>query len=422
VRLRGLKAKPQLNGQEGTVREHKADTGRWTVKLADGTDFAVKASNIEVLHPGYGSQASSSAVSDTNVLEGFDRLVSSLESTRQSVFDAMAYCMEHAAQHAAPLAQRLARALGKPGIGTKAYVARLFLVSDMLHNSRGTCSGASELGAGLQEMLPETCEKLGRVWLRRIEGQEERAGAEDTVRQVLGAWQEWNMFPPLFTKGLESLLFAQVFDISAKEAGGEPDGRLRQKLTRWFAGLNQSQLPNACQQRGLAGKALPMATCRARLCHFERYWHLRVGCNVRLHGLLSAPYLNGMAGTCEQWDLAAARWQVRLEDGAVKAVRQDNLVLEEAVSSQASNGATGVRPSTGSADGVRDDSSIDGEPLTDEELAELSSMEVDTSDRDDGCSLQRGYGVWTQVAEQGARCLVAPADYDSCSEKGMGRP
>merc|ERR1740123_2299879 len=100
-------------------------------------------------------------------------------------------------------------------------------------------------------------------------------------------------------------------------------------MLHWFSGLNQAQLPSACQQRGLAGKALSMATCRARLCHFERYWHFQRSSPVRLNGLVAAPHLNGLAATCVCWDLGAGRWKVRLEDGNIKAVRQENMILDE---------------------------------------------------------------------------------------------
>jgi len=399
VRLLGLQAKPELNGREGIIKDHKADTGRWTVQLGDGTDFAFKGSNLEVLRPGFGVQPSpvQPVATDKSVLDGFDQLLKNLETSRHSVFNMMVYCMEHASQHAALLAQRIARSLGKPGIGTKAYIARLFVVSDVLHNSKG--GTGEQLGASLRELLPEACERLGRVWLRRIEEQDERDSAESEVRRVLKAWQDRNVLPLLYTKGLECLLFAQVFEISAREASSELDEVLRPKLTRWFAGLNQAHLPDACQQRGLVGKALSMATCRARLCHFERYWHLQPGVGVRLHGLLSAPHLNGLSGVCEKWDLGAARWKVRMTDETLKAVKQDNLLLDDSLTTKASQRLGAILASGAGRDEREptESESVDGEPLTEAELAELqSTVEVDLAEKYSKCPVQFGYGVWTQ--------------------------
>jgi len=351
VRVCGLKAKPELNGRTGVIKEHKAAAARWSVFLDNGGgEFAFKADNLQLLHPGPGGVAKGSVPlsGDTAVIEGLDVQLAGLRTTRKSVLDAMAFCMEHSAQHGTLLAQRLARALGKPGLSVKAYIARLFLVSDVLHNSKGG-GDKQTLAAGIQAALPEACEKMGRTWLRRIEAQEERDAAESAVRQVLQAWQDWAVFPPLFVRGLESLLLAQVYETSAKEAGAEPDEKLRKKMLQWFSGLNQAQLPGACQQRGLAGKvhgpegaprlALSMATCRARLCHFERYWHFQKGSPVRLNGLVAAPHLNGAIATCVSWDLGAGRWKVRLEDGNIKAVRQENMILDETRAAAAAQAA-----------------------------------------------------------------------------------
>mmetsp|Transcript_32095 Transcript_32095/g.81440 ORF Transcript_32095/g.81440 Transcript_32095/m.81440 type:complete len:95 (-) Transcript_32095:125-409(-) len=49
VRLRGLQAKPELNGQEGTCSDFQADAGRWTVRLDNGEDFAFKVANLQPL-------------------------------------------------------------------------------------------------------------------------------------------------------------------------------------------------------------------------------------------------------------------------------------------------------------------------------------------------------------------------------------
>ncbi|CAJ1367218.1 unnamed protein product, partial [Effrenium voratum] len=122
-------------------------------------------------------------------------------------------------------------------------------------------------------------------------------------------WADWSVFPPLFTRGLSCLVLAPVVEVSAKEANGEPDEQLKQKLVRWFSGINQGSLPYESQMRGLSGKSLPASSCRARLCHFERFWHLQPGMAVRLRGLQAAATLNGMPGVLEEWDAPAGRWK-----------------------------------------------------------------------------------------------------------------
>ncbi|CAJ1428335.1 unnamed protein product [Effrenium voratum] len=54
--------------------------------------------------------------------------------------------------------------------------------------------------------------------------------------------------------------------------------------------------------------ALPASSCRARLCHFERFWHLQPGMAVRLRGLQAAATLNGMPGVLEEWARTSDMW------------------------------------------------------------------------------------------------------------------
>eukprot|EP00401_Gymnodinium_catenatum_P006777 CAMPEP_0117511688 /NCGR_PEP_ID=MMETSP0784-20121206/28638_1 /TAXON_ID=39447 /ORGANISM="" /LENGTH=548 /DNA_ID=CAMNT_0005307371 /DNA_START=80 /DNA_END=1723 /DNA_ORIENTATION=+ len=477
VRLHGLLAKPELNGREGVCKERKADSGRWTVALdGNGGEVALKVSNLVLVpltqqgkRPAVAVSTSAAAQQASaaptpnetqGVVDGFDKMLAQLGTNRGSVSDAMVYCMENAPHHAEALATRLAASLGKAGLTTNAILARLFVVSDVLHNSGSKRQGASQYRVSLQELLPEVFENLGRVWLRKLEKQADRVRSEGAIRQVLKAWERWRAFPLLYTRGLECLIFMQISDITAREAGNEPDERLRQKVTRWFSGMTQAELPYACQQRGLAGKELPTVLCRARLCHFERYWHLQLGFKVRLHGLQAAPHLNSLVARCEQWDFAAGRWKVRLESGELKAVRQENLLFEEAGTaigdggSISSVGATAVAAASdsslapcpnadatarasptavsgavadeGGCPGVSDTASIDGDPLSEEDLLEVATMEAAQAAQEAravarsvaGYRSQKrlGTGTWTQVFEPAGGALVSPAD---CSEAWM---
>eukprot|EP00439_Symbiodinium_sp_Y106_P053301 s3136_g7.t1 len=118
-----------------------------------------------------------------------------------------------------------------------------------------------------------------RLWLQKLASPQEKERGESALLRVLEVWKDKQIFPPLFTKGLLCLAQAPILDVSAKEANAEPDEQLKQKLVRWFSGLNQGSLPYECQMRGLAGRtpAINPSTCRARLCAFERFWHLHVG-------------------------------------------------------------------------------------------------------------------------------------------------
>lgn len=354
VRLRALAAKPHLNGKEGVCKERKADTGRWLVRLDDGTEFAFKEANLQDADPA------------ANVAEGCDHIMAQVEPRGQSVCDAMVYCLDNAADYAEVLAKRLVLAFSRPKVATEKTMARLFVISDVLSNCRGNRQGSFQFRKGFQELLPEACEKLGRLWVLQTESADDWVRREEAVGRVFKAWEGWRVFPVLFVKGLTALLFAPVAEISAREASVEADEILRQKLARWFSGLEQSSLPHESQLRGLAGKGLAPSSCRARLCHFERYWHLQPGVPVRLFGLQAAPHLNGLQGVCERWDWTGGRWRVRMQSGGFKSVKAENLHAE------VSPTLSPVEP-RGAANAPRakaepDQDPLDGEPLTVEEL------------------------------------------------------
>jgi len=61
---------------------------------------------------------------------------------------------------------------------------------------------------------------------------------------------------------------------------------------------------------------------------------LSQGAKVRLTGLKGAVHLNGALGVCTEWDDAAARWVVKLENGEQKSLTPENLVVEDVVEEQ----------------------------------------------------------------------------------------
>jgi len=253
----------------------------------------------------------------------------------------MAFCLDNA-EYAAPLARRLATALNEPGLKTHSVIARLYLISDVLVNSSSSKQGASKYLTSFQDLLPEAFEQMGREWFRRLESLLERSNVEQKVRGVLAAWRGSDAMPPLFTRGLEALVFAAPApEVSSPD--DEPDVVLRRKLARWFSAADQARLPYACRLRGLAGRALATAACRARLCHYERYWH-RPGVE--------------MPGDGDEDLFGDARHAAPIGSG--DAQHRD---LPEA--------SSGV-------DTDDDEGSLNGEPLTHEEIAALEAYYGDT--------------------------------------------
>lgn len=59
--------------------------------------------------------------------------------------------------------------------------------------------------------------------------------------------------------------------------------------------------------------------------------HLRVGSEVKLHGLCITSALNGMLGTCTKWHSESGRWDVLLENGETVCLNTENITRRAAM-------------------------------------------------------------------------------------------
>jgi len=288
------------------------------------------------------AKAAASSLARGSELRGLEQRLEKLTVRRGSVAEAMVFCIDHGAQQAAALSRRLIKALEEPDLRTDTALARLFLVSDILFNANSGAKGAAGYRTSLQDLLPNACERFGRQWLQGLQGRLEQDRARAAVSAVLEAWRSWAVFPPLYTKGLEALLFAPVpradEEEEAREEPGQGDSEaLRRRLRRWT--LPAARLPFAARLRGLSGAALAASVCRVRLCHYERFWDARglpdecdlpeesldgapvepLSSAVRSVLLLPRPDAELDGESCSDGELAAAADEERLAAEAVDA-------------------------------------------------------------------------------------------------------
>ncbi|CAK9117792.1 unnamed protein product [Durusdinium trenchii] len=338
-------------------------------------------------------------------VEGLTLLLGELNTRRCSIGRAMAFCMDRAESHAALLSRRMCSALSEPLPSVEA-LARFYLVNDVLHNAASEKPGAQQFRESFQDLLPEACEGFGRQWLRRLE-LPLREPMERRVRSVLHGWETWSIFPRLYIKGLEALLFSPV---TTRLDTGCEDAALERKLQRWRLPGDPTQLPCAARRRGLAGKAQKAEVCRARLCHFERYWHrpgveepdsepeapetvLRGASRPLAKSLRPGAvcrYLRGdEIAVCERWDESSNAWHVRRADGRLQLASPEQLI------------ALG---------GNEEGDDLDGEELTLEELQELDQAEEPPAKR------KRSQLVidLKRIAQHGNRCPADPVEGSLC--------
>ena len=85
-------------------------------------------------------------------------------------------------------------------------IARLFLVSDLLHNSSAAVPKASTFRSRFQATLPAIFESLHEV-LGTLDSRMAIETMKEQVTKVLYIWQAWSLFPLSYITKLERQFF-----------------------------------------------------------------------------------------------------------------------------------------------------------------------------------------------------------------------
>jgi U2-associated protein SR140 len=102
-------------------------------------------------------------------------------------------------------------------------MARLYLISDILHNTSISLPNVWKLRSALEVKLPDMFEGLNAIY-RQIDA---RMKAEQFRRQitgVLGVWESWIVFPQHYIAHLGNLLVRKDAGVGAGEAGQQQSG------------------------------------------------------------------------------------------------------------------------------------------------------------------------------------------------------
>jgi len=139
----------------------------------------------------------------------------------------MGFCISKAAA-SAEIVETITESLSLTETPVPKKIARLFLVSDILHNSSATVPNASSYRSGFQATLSQIFMSLHTCY----KGITSRMGLEtmkDQVVKLLHIWQAWSLFPLSFVMQLERILLY-----------GSPDQPPEQP-----AAAEQSELPDS---------------------------------------------------------------------------------------------------------------------------------------------------------------------------------
>uniref|UniRef100_A0A7S4RUJ3 CID domain-containing protein n=1 Tax=Alexandrium monilatum TaxID=311494 RepID=A0A7S4RUJ3_9DINO len=186
------------------------------------------------------------------------RLLAALTPKVCTLLEAMCWCLDKA-ECAVQIAHELVEALQEADLTLAERVVRLYLISDVVHNSGSVIAMANAwcYRREFEAQLPEAFERLHAAY----RGEDSRMVAEragEQVSRILRSWQVRAVFSPQFIKGLEVSFFRDILSSDsiprpgARTAGGVsslPEA-IFVKLAEWRS-QHFSQLEKLAKARGL---------------------------------------------------------------------------------------------------------------------------------------------------------------------------
>ena len=135
--------------------------------------------------------------------DALEALLRGLTIEKSHIREAMGWCISRAAA-SDEIVETLAEALTLAKTPVPKKLARLFLLSDVLHNSFGTAPKASTFRSRCQAHLPSIFGSLRTAYMA-LESRMALEVMREQVTNVLHVWQAWSLFPPSMTAKLERI-------------------------------------------------------------------------------------------------------------------------------------------------------------------------------------------------------------------------
>ncbi|XP_047496387.1 U2 snRNP-associated SURP motif-containing protein-like isoform X2 [Penaeus chinensis] len=137
-----------------------------------------------------------------------ESMIRQLVPEREKIGEAMVWCIEHA-DAAEEICQCITEALTNTETALPKKIARLYLVSDILHNCSVKVSNASFYRKGFQAKLAEIFEGL-HVSYNLVESRLRAEQVKQRIMQCCRAWEEWAIYPHEFLIHLQNIFLGLV--------------------------------------------------------------------------------------------------------------------------------------------------------------------------------------------------------------------
>ncbi|GJQ12866.1 hypothetical protein GpartN1_g4657.t1 [Galdieria partita] len=129
-------------------------------------------------------------------------MLQNISPERNCIAEAMVFCVERAFA-AGDIASIIAESLTLDETPIPIKIARLYLISDILHNSVAPVHNASAFRSRFQMVLPLIFDSIGKNY-EKIQGFMASSSVRAQIEAVLEAWSTWSLYPEDFIEQLRS--------------------------------------------------------------------------------------------------------------------------------------------------------------------------------------------------------------------------
>ncbi|CAH1244974.1 U2SURP [Branchiostoma lanceolatum] len=167
-----------------------------------------------------------------NDRDKLEDLLRGLNPERPKVAEAMLFCLDHA-DAAEEVVECIAESLSILQTPLPKKIARLYLVSDILHNSCAKVPNASFYRKFFEGKLPEIFADVCAAY-KNIQGKMKAEQFKHKVMSCFHAWEDWAVYPESFLIKLQNIFLGleTLSDEADREKGGDtpPTGATRELL------------------------------------------------------------------------------------------------------------------------------------------------------------------------------------------------
>jgi len=154
----------------------------------------------------------------------FEQLLRELTVERQKIKDAMAFALDHA-DVSQDVVQIITESLTLSETPIPSKVARLFLVSDILHNSSARVPNASSYRNWFESKLPLIFENLHHTY-KHTSGRITAENLKEQILRLLRIWEGWSLYPQSLVNQLHNIFLGISFVQKEQKEATQTEGTI----------------------------------------------------------------------------------------------------------------------------------------------------------------------------------------------------